>query len=772
MLTRHWLRLVIVLLLCSLTIALVSIALAQTPAAPLNSIVEQSGSSEPFVTRELKGRVPSTQPVSIQSVAANGTVTITTEGFEGTFPGPGWDPIIDHWGASTCKSHTGAKSAWVEGSGGLTCGSTYHANEQSWIIYGPFNLSDAIAAQLKFSYWINSEPGFDTLFFGSAITTTYFGFVISGTSSGWVDRTFDLSSRLGQANVWVAFVWDTDSTIQNTEGAYVDDIVLTKSIPAPNLVLQKASNRATADAGDTLTYTLSVQNNGTVNAPSSRLTDTLPISMSLVGGSLVASSGSTNVSGPNIIWTGALNVGQTARLTYTVVLTNNIPDGATLVNTVVANDGTGGLYNSQASVNVGVSLTYLPTVVRNYCAAPAIGENVASLQPDMLQIDAYDAWLQCVLGDPSIVVAILDTGIDLDHPDLVANLIPGYDFAQGDSVPDDGHGHGSNVAGITGAALNGVGVVGVAPRTHLLPVKVLGDNGSGTFSAIASGVTYAADRAHILNMSLGGTADAQVLRDAIAYAVNTRGRLVVAAAGNCGDPTTYFLNGCSFVNQPNYPGAYSLSYANVMAVAAVTSGDTRASFSNVGSYVTIAAPGVNIYNTYKNGGYQSQSGTSQAAPHVAGLAALIWARNPSYTAAQVRSAIETTAIDLGTAGKDTSFGWGRISVLPAVGLSSVESEASAAQELVALPAPADRRDAEIVPGRVLIKFKPGVGIAGVEQALGRFAEVSVAGEIASIDVQILNVPAGQEWLLIDQLRVLPDVAYAEPDYIVHLPPAP
>ena len=125
---------------------------------------------------------------------------------------------------------------------------------------------------------------------------------------------------------------------------------------------------------------------------------------------------------------------------------------------------------------------------------------------------------------------------------------------------------------------------------------------------------------------------------------------MVASAGNCGD-SSYYLNGCSYMNQPLYPAAYS----NVMAVAAVSSSDVRASFSNQGSYVDIAAPGVSIYNTFKNGSYRSVSGTSQAAPHVAGLAALIWARHPTYTAAQVRTVIEDTAVDLGPAGWDQNL---------------------------------------------------------------------------------------------------------------------
>jgi hypothetical protein len=188
--------------------------------------------------------------------------------------------------------------------------------------------------------------------------------------------------------------------------------------------------------------------------------------------------------------------------------------------------------------------------------------------------------------------------------------------------------------------------------------------------------------------------------------------------------------------------------------------------------VTIAAPGVSIYNAYKNGGYAIVSGTSQATPHVAGLAALVWARNPAYTAAQVRMIIEATAQDLGSPARDPLYGWGRIDVLPALGLSRVASVKAASARPIELPAPSERRDAEIAPGRVLVKFQPGVSAASVDQVWSTFAGVSVEGSIGGLGVFKLRVPAGQEWLWVDQLRTRIDVLYAEPDYIIRLYPDP
>jgi subtilisin family serine protease len=379
-------------------------------------------------------------------------------------------------------------------------------------------------------------------------------------------------------------------------------------------------------------------------------------------------------------------------------------------------------------------------------------------------INADDAWGLCSVDAKQVTIAIVDTGVDLDHPDLKANLLSGYDYVDGDAVPEDGEGHGTNVAGIAAAALNGIRVAGVAPTARLLPVRVLDDSGSGYVSDIASGIVYAADRAQVLNLSLGSASSSQTMLNAINYAANTRGRLVVAAAGNCGD-SDYPYNGCSYVNQPLYPAAYS----NVMAVAATTSSDVRASFSNKGTYVDIAAPGSSIYNTYYGNSYTYGSGTSQATPHVAGLAALVWAKNPGYTAAQVRSRITSTAVDLGATGVDTSFGAGRIDVERTLGLTALQANlpevslAEAAQVDVI-----DQRAAPIAPGQIITKFKESAGEQSASRTLRALPDAVVGKSIPALDALVLRVPVGAEWKVIDQLRAQPEVEYAEPDYSLQL----
>jgi subtilisin len=266
----------------------------------------------------------------------------------------------------------------------------------------------------------------------------------------------------------------------------------------------------------------------------------------------------------------------------------------------------------------------------------------------VLTVNADDAWTTNTGAD--IKVAVIDTGVDLDHPDLQANVRPGVDYVQNDGNPDDDNGHGSHVAGTIAAVKgNGIFFVGVAPDAEIYPVKVLDRRGSGWLSDVAAGIDWAAANGmNIGNMSLGASSSATTLQDAC-DAAEAAGVLLVAAAGNSGD-------GKTSTTETSYPAAYD----SVVAVGATTSTDGLASFSNTGPYLEISAPGVNIPSTYKNGGSATLSGTSMASPHGAGMAALIWKSLASPSAASVRAALHTKIQDLGTSGFDNGFGYGRI----------------------------------------------------------------------------------------------------------------
>ncbi len=261
------------------------------------------------------------------------------------------------------------------------------------------------------------------------------------------------------------------------------------------------------------------------------------------------------------------------------------------------------------------------------------------------RIDADLAWPTGNTGK-GVKVAILDSGIEATHPDLV--LAGGINYAgsarEGSTSPadwTDKHGHGTHVAGIVAARNNAIGVVGVAPEASLWAVKVLGDNGIGYTSDIIQGLDWcAANGIQVASMSFGGegTISLHTACDR-AYA---KGVVLVAAAGNEAGPVTY-------------PAAYP----SVIAVAAVDVRNVRASFSNSGPQVTLAAPGVDIYSTYKGGSYANMSGTSMACPHVSGAAALAWASGLT-SATAVRERLIATAEDLGIIGFDTNYGYGLV----------------------------------------------------------------------------------------------------------------
>ena len=254
------------------------------------------------------------------------------------------------------------------------------------------------------------------------------------------------------------------------------------------------------------------------------------------------------------------------------------------------------------------------------------------------------AW-DITAGSSSVPVAILDTGASFNHPDLGGQYMStGYDFVNNDSDPTDDAGHGTMVSGIIGAiANNGVGIAGASWNSKILPVKVLGSTGSGSYDSIANGITYAADHGvKVINMSLGGPKSSLTLKNAVDYAYN-KGVVLVASAGN-----------------DNRVVSYPAAYPNVIAVAAVDNNDVKSTYSNFGSQIAVTAPGNNLTSTYFNGEYTTGSGTSFSAPFVASLAEMILSVDPSLTPAKVREAIISGAQDLGPTGFDKYYGNGRI----------------------------------------------------------------------------------------------------------------
>ncbi len=308
-------------------------------------------------------------------------------------------------------------------------------------------------------------------------------------------------------------------------------------------------------------------------------------------------------------------------------------------------------------------------------------------------INAPESWAQGDTGS-GVTVSVVDTGVDLDHADLVNQIwvnpgevpgngvdddhngyvddVHGWDFVSNDNWPDDGNGHGTHVAGTIAAERNSFGATGVAPGATIMPVRVLNSNGYGTDYGVAAGIRYAAQNgADIINLSLGGTFST-IIQSAIRFAQQLD-VLVVAAAGN------------ESAAAPSYPARFSASMSNVISVGAHAISNTMAGFSNrAGSSgaVQVDAPGVGVYSTYPAGHYATLSGTSMAAPHVAGLAALALSADSNLTANQLRSLIVEGANRM-IAGSDSSGG---INAAVTVALAAAGQATSVAASSAITPA--------------------------------------------------------------------------------------
>lgn len=324
---------------------------------------------------------------------------------------------------------------------------------------------------------------------------------------------------------------------------------------------------------------------------------------------------------------------------------------------------------SKAKTIKGIKRVETDAVVRVFKPAGKGGGKPSPSQPTQElpwgvdRIDAELAW-ETSRGT-AVKIAVIDTGMDSDHPDLSANIKGGYAAVSCSGSPktcknpwDDDNGHGTHVTGTIAAVDNSTGVVGVAPEAHLYAVKVLDRNGSGYVSSIIDGLYWAMQNGiQVVNMSLGTSADIQALHDAIDAAYNS-GITLVAAAGNSGD-------GNPDTNEVSYPAKYS----SVIAVAATASDDSTPNWSSEGVEVELAAPGVSVKSTWNNGGYNTVSGTSMAAPHVAGTVALLLKTLPgnydldtdgAWNPAEVRTALKATTDDLGTPGHDNHYGHGLV----------------------------------------------------------------------------------------------------------------
>jgi thermitase len=273
-----------------------------------------------------------------------------------------------------------------------------------------------------------------------------------------------------------------------------------------------------------------------------------------------------------------------------------------------------------------------------------------SSQWHLPKIQADSAW-SITTGSTGVTIAMIDSGVDTTHPDLASKIVGGWNFLTNSSTIVDTMGHGTQTAG-TAAAIgnNGVGVSGVVWQNPIMPLVVVDSTGNASYSNIASAITYAANHgARIVNISIGGSSASSTLQSAVTYAWNL-GTVVFASSGNGGINAPYYPAGCQYA----------------VAVGATDSNDQWVSFSNYGNFLSLVAPGINIYTTTAGGGYGANSGTSFSSPIAAGVGALVLSQSPSMSASSLVSTLEKTADDLGAPGFDQYYGWGRVNAYRAL----------------------------------------------------------------------------------------------------------
>ena len=337
-------------------------------------------------------------------------------------------------------------------------------------------------------------------------------------------------------------------------------------------------------------------------------------------------------------------------------------------------------------------------VEKNYEFTPALLPNDPEYagQWHLPKINAEPAW-DLTQGGANAVIAILDSGVDATQPDFAGKLVAGYNTYANTTDTSDAYGHGTEVAGVAGALTNNAqGVAGVAGASPIMPVRVTNATGAATSASIANGIIWAADHgARVVNLSFNGVAGNATIRTAAEYAYN-HGTLVVAASGNCGcaDPT---------VETPF-----------ILSVSGTDEFDVLAYFSSTGPFVDVSAPSTNILTTAKYGLYLPDSGTSLASPVVAGVAALMFSAKPSLTPTLAAQLLEASAVDLGGAGYDTSYGYGRVDALAAVNLAiSYTPPADTTAPTIAMTSPSD---GATVSGTVVVDVTAGdnVGVVKVD----------------------------------------------------------
>ena len=358
--------------------------------------------------------------------------------------------------------------------------------------------------------------------------------------------------------------------------------------------------------------------------------------------------------------------------------------------------------NEQAVANALARNPHIKFAEVDAIVAPSATTNdplASSSEWQLAKINATTAWNTST--GAGITVAVLDSGVQPNHPDLQANLVPGWNIWNNNSNTSDVNGHGTAVAGtIAAVGNNGIGVVGVAYRAKIMPIRMTDATCYTTLSIVASALTWAADHgADVANISYSNLYKSSTVIAAATYLRNKGGETVVSADNDGINENT-------------------ANTTSMITVSATTQTNTLATFSSYGAMVDLAAPGVQVGTTLWNSGYGWGTGTSFATPIVAGTVALVMSANPSLTPSQIENALFSTALNLGTAGYDIYFGYGLVNAAGAVAAarSTSTTTTDTAAPTVAITSPTSGAVSGIVP--VSVSAADNIGVVRVELYIG------------------------------------------------------
>lgn len=421
-----------------------------------------------------------------------------------------------------------------------------------------------------------------------------------------------------------------------------------------------------------------------------------------------------------------------------------------------------GTYVDTHTIKISSGNIFLPLVQKNYTPPFSPSEDIPW---NYTAIKVPEAWASST-GE-GIVIADVGTGVDLDHPDLAANIIGGYDFVDDDTTPNDELGAGSFIAGIIAGVANNGGIVGIAPHAKIMPVKIFDSTGDATYADIAAGITWADDHgADIINLSFILTQQSGTVEDALEDVYYS---MMLAMVGDCGGDD-YAAHGCTMQHQFVWPARFIEN-----PVGSTNSSNQLSDFSSE-ALPFVVAPGEGIYSTGLDGGYATGSSTGYASAHAAGVAALVWAANPTYGPSEVRGAILYSADDLGYATPSHAVGFGLIDAAAAITQNPYGGWATEADAYTTQPAASDvqtldapQQTTTMIEDEVLVKLSDKASLSQVwNKTRLRLSEPKVIDVIEGLNVYRLSVPADQRTAIIESLLQTPGVEYAEPNYLIQL----